>query len=116
MGENLPAGSTVAVNDVGAIAYFGHVRVLDIEGLVTPEALPYRGRPGRGLRFVLDTHPDFVAIFPTWYPEVVARADLFRTIHQVSVDDNIAAGGNVLLVLSTPWTRHPVRTALEPPS
>jgi hypothetical protein len=116
MGSNLPPGSTVAVNDVGAIAYFSRLRILDIEGLVTPEALPYRARPGRGLAFVLDTHPDFVAIFPTWYPEVVARSDLFRTVYEVRVDDNVAAGGSVLVVLSTPWTRQQARGALEPSS
>ena len=112
MFEHLPGESTVAANDVGAIAYFSHLRILDIEGLVTPEALPYRSRPGRGLAFVSDTHPDFIAIFPNWYPEVVARSDLFRTIHEVRVDDNIAAGGNTLVVLSTPWTRH--RAAVPP--
>jgi hypothetical protein len=105
MHEHLPKGSVVAVNDVGAIAYFSGLRILDIEGLVTPEALPYRARPGRGLAFVLDTHPDFVAIFPLWYPEVVARTDLFQKIHEVRIFDNIAAGDNVLVVLSTPWTR-----------
>jgi hypothetical protein len=107
MYRHLPEQSTVAVNDVGAIAYFSHLRILDIEGLVTPEALPYRSRPGRGLAFVSDMRPDFVAIFPTWYPEVVARTDLFRQIYEVRVADNIAAGGSVLVVLSTPWTRHP---------
>lgn len=114
MGAHLPEQSTVAVNDVGAIAYFSHLRILDIEGLVTPEALPYRARRGRGLAFVWDMHPDFVAIFPTWYPEVMARRDLFRPIHEVRVTDNIAAGGSVLVVLSTPWTRYPAAIATEP--
>lgn len=107
MRDHLPTGSVVAVNDVGAIAYFSGLRILDIEGLVTPEALPYRAKPGRGLAFTLDTHPDYVAIFPTWYPEVVARTDLFQPVHQVAVGDNYAAGGSTLVVLRTPWTRQP---------
>jgi hypothetical protein len=58
-------------------------------------------------------HPDFVAIFPNWYPEVVARTDLFRQIYEVKVADNIAAGGSVLVVLSTPWTRYPAAVSTQ---
>jgi arabinofuranosyltransferase len=103
---NLPPGSRIAANDVGALAYFGGHEVLDLEGLVSPEALAF-DRPRRGLGFVASTRPDYIAIFPAWYPDIAARSDLFPEVHRVSIPDNVVSAGSVFVVYSTPWTRLP---------
>jgi hypothetical protein len=108
---HIPQGSVVATNDVGAIAYFGGHRILDIEGLVSPESLAIRGQ-GRGLKVVETFRPDYLAIFPHWYPEIAALPDRFRLVHRVMIGDNYISAGGEFLVLQAPWARVP----LLPPS
>jgi hypothetical protein len=103
MAGHLPPDAVVAVNDVGAIAYFSGRRILDLEGLVSPEVLPYRVLPQRGLRVVMDMKPDYVAIFPGWYPEL-ARAPGFREVHRVTISDNYISAGDTIVVYAAPWT------------
>lgn len=102
--RHLPIDTVVGTNDVGAIAYFGRRRILDLEGLVSPEALEFRG-VGRGLRVVETFHPDYLAIFPHWYPEIAAQPDRFRLVCRATISDNQVAAGNEFLVLRTPWAR-----------
>jgi hypothetical protein len=102
---HLPSGSVIAANDVGALAYFGEHRLLDIEGLVSPEALAYRGRPDRGMAFIRDHRPDFVVIFDQWYPEIRRHPESFAEIHRQTWADNVVAAGRTLVVYRTPWTR-----------
>jgi hypothetical protein len=97
MAEHLPPGSRVAANDVGAIAYFSRRRILDLEGLVSPEVLPYRVHQDRGLRVVTDQQPDYLVIFPAWYPDIVASGE-FREIYRVSIHDNIVSAGDTMIV------------------
>jgi len=106
MRGHLPAGARVAVNDVGALAYFGGHEVIDLEGLVSPDALAF-DRAHRGLGFTQKTQPDYVAIFPGWYPDIASRPDLFREVYRASIADNLVSAGSVIVVYSTPWTRYP---------
>ena len=101
--ENLPPGAVVAVNDVGAIAYFGRRRILDLEGLVSPEVLPYRNLPDRGQQVVRAMRPDYLVIFPGWYPDL-SNDPAFQEIHRVSIADNIISAGDTLVVYRAPWT------------
>lgn len=111
---HVPGGAVIAANDVGALAYFGGHRVIDLEGLVSPEVLRYRdGQPNRGLRIVTDTRPDYLVISPSWYPDIVTRATDFPEQHRMTIPDNIAAGDASLVVLATPWTRHPLIGILQ---
>jgi hypothetical protein len=48
-----PPDTLIALNDVGALAYFGQRRVIDLVGLATPEILPYRRQgPTAVLRYL----------------------------------------------------------------
>lgn len=100
------AGAVLAVNDIGALTYFGDRRVLDLMGLVTPDILPYRrAGPGGILRYLERTCPDYLVIFPAWFPSVVARADLFRPVTQVHLPRNEVAGADTMIVYETVWHR-----------
>jgi len=103
MHDHLPAGTTVATNDVGAIAYFSGHPILDLEGLVSPVALDYRSLRDRGLRLVTDAKPAYLAIFPHWYPDLASRSDLFTEVHRVHIPDNYISAGDTLVVYRTPW-------------
>ena len=49
----------VAAEDIGYMGYYSELRILDRDGLVSPEAVPYN-RDGRYLQLILDYRPDFV--------------------------------------------------------
>ena len=97
--NHLPRGATLAVNDIGAIAYFSRRPVLDLMGLVTPEIRPYRreGEPGV-LRFIAERCPDAVIVFPTWFPQLAARTDVFVPVYRVRLERNEVSGGPEMVV------------------
>lgn len=56
---------TLATHDIGAVGYFGHFKVLDLVGLVNPEAVDYHAR--RQTKALIEKErPDFLLIFPEW--------------------------------------------------
>ena len=97
--DHTPRGATLAVNDIGAIAYFSRREVIDLMGLVTPEILPFRREGERGvMEFVAARCPDFLIIFPTWFPRLAARQDLFVPIHRVRLERVEVSGGPEMVV------------------
>ena len=44
-------------------------------------------------------------IFPTWFPTLSARTDLFRPIERVRLDHNLVSGGDEMVVYETVWNR-----------
>jgi len=107
MRQWLPLDARVAVNDIGAAAYFSRREIVDLEGLVSPEALAYP-RPERGIGFATATRPDYIAIFPFWYPDLSRRTDLLQEVHRISISGNLVSAGDTIVVYRTPWTREPV--------
>src|SRR5436190_2236285 len=101
IGQWLPPDARVAVNDIGAAAFFGRRSIIDLEGLVSPEALAYP-RPTRGIGFAMATQPDYIAIFPFWYPDLSKRSDLFQEVHRVSIRDNLVSAGDTIVIYKTP--------------
>jgi arabinofuranosyltransferase len=96
---SLPRGARLAVNDIGAIAYFSRREIIDLMGLVTPEILPYRRQGEDGvIRFLSEACPDYVVIFPTWFPRLAARTDLLEPIHAVRLDRVEVSGGPEMVV------------------
>ena len=89
----------LAVNDIGAIAYVSRREIVDLVGLVTPEILPYRRQGEEGvIRFLIRSCPDYVIIFPTWFPRLAARADLLEPLHRVRLDRVEVSGGREMVV------------------
>jgi hypothetical protein len=96
---HVPREATLAVNDIGAIAYVSRRRVLDLMGLVTPEIRPYRREGDAGvLRFLTERCPDLVIVFPTWFPGLVARSDVLTPVYRVRLERNEVAGGPEMVV------------------
>jgi hypothetical protein len=68
-------------------------------GLVTPEILPYRRQGEDGvMRFVAETCPDYVIVFPSWFPRLTARADLLEPLHRVRLERVEVSGGPEMVV------------------
>jgi hypothetical protein len=101
-----PPDALIAVNDIGALTYFGERRVIDLMGLATPEILPYRREgPEAVLRDLGRRCPEYLVIFPAWFPEIAARADLFRPVTEVTLAHNVVAGAATMTVYETVWHR-----------
>lgn len=68
---HVPPGSSVAVNDVGAAAWFGGHRTVDLVGLTTP-GMDRASRNGAGTLYEALRHlpeekrPDYFAVFDAW--------------------------------------------------
>lgn len=96
---NLPRSARVAVNDIGAIAYFSRREVIDLMGLVTPEIIPFRREGEAGvLRYVAATCPDYLIVFPAWFPSIAGRGDLLEPIYRVHLARNEVAGAPEMVV------------------
>ena len=72
----------LAINDAGALAYYGRLPVYDLVGLVSNDTtLAYRIGEGalyeRLQRIDKNKRPQFAAVFPTWFEESSRRFDLF---------------------------------------
>jgi len=108
---NAPPGSLLAVNDIGAIGFITDMPVLDLQGLVTAEILPLRDMrsqlsgvaPEQVFDFIVSHRPDYLVIFPQWYPELDQGRELFTPVHVVALNDNITNGAPVMVVYRTVW-------------
>jgi hypothetical protein len=57
--DNTPPQAAVAVPDIGAIGLYSQRRIVDMNGLVTPEVIPYR-REGRVVEYLEQHPPDYI--------------------------------------------------------
>ncbi len=101
-----PPGARLALNDVGAIAYLSRREVVDLMGLVTPAILPFRREGDAGvLRYLEGACPDYLIVFPAWFPELSERADLFHRLRRVRLANNTVSGADEMVVYETAWNR-----------
>jgi hypothetical protein len=115
--DRMPEEALLAVNDIGALKYMLPNRVADLAGIANPEVRRHmaeaigRGEsPRAGIeRFLEEQRPDYLVVFPSWFPQLEASPDKYRPLHRISITDNITMGGNELVLYSTPWTRYPLK-------
>ncbi|MGH7304955.1 MAG: hypothetical protein ACRELZ_16865, partial [Candidatus Rokuibacteriota bacterium] len=95
----LPKTARIALNDIGAIAFFSRREIIDLMGLVTPEIIPYRRRGETGvMEYVSETCPDYVIIFPAWFPRLAASRETLQPIYEVRLARNEVAGAAEMVV------------------
>lgn len=95
----LPKTARIALNDIGAITFFSRREVIDLMGLVTPEIIPYRRRGETGvMEFVSETCPEYVIIFPAWFPRLAASTETLQPIYRVRLERNEVAGAAEMVV------------------
>lgn len=63
---NIPASSTIAAHDIGALGYFAPHPIVDLAGLISPEIIPHLHDPQAIRQFVLDSDTDYLIVFPYW--------------------------------------------------
>jgi len=118
--------SLLATNDIGAIGFITRAPILDLTGLATPEVIPFlrrRAAPGSRnygwnganesalLEFLRGRRPDYVAIFPSWYPSPFFRAALGEAVLQVRLQDNLICGDDTMVVYRPSWAADVLQVA-----
>jgi hypothetical protein len=104
--RNTPPAARIALNDVGAIAYISRREVVDVMGLITPAIIPFRRDGEMGvLRYLEHTCPDYLIVFPAWFPAISRMTDRFRPLYRVRLEHNEVAGADEMAVYETAWSR-----------
>ncbi len=111
--ERVDPRAILAVNDIGAMGYILPNPLVDLAGLVDPDvraAVEAARAQGRSTEEGLLTHlererPDYLVVFPRWFPRLTAEGSPFQRLLLLEIPDNITMGDDRLMVLATPWTR-----------
>jgi arabinofuranosyltransferase len=104
--RHTPPTARIGLNDVGAIAYISRREVVDVMGLVTPAIIPFRRHGELGvLRYLEHACPDYLIVFPAWFPIISEMADRFHPVYRVRLEHNEVAGADELVVYETVWSR-----------
>jgi hypothetical protein len=104
--EHTPPGAVLALNDIGAIAYFSERPVVDLAGLITPEIVPLLRSPDRDallVDFMAERSVEYVIILPNWFPGLAARDDVLEELHRVTLERNTVVGGETMVVYRADW-------------
>jgi hypothetical protein len=121
--DHLPPDAVLAVQDIGALGYLTDHRLVDLSGIVSPavqDAVRAAAGPDdpagrRGMeRFLAAERPDYLIVYPRWYPEIAGDRARFRPLVAFDVPNNVTLAGDRLTVHTTPWTRHPPRPPESP--
>ncbi len=89
LAENTPPDVLIAVDDIGAIGFLSGRRIVDMNGLVSPEMWPAVQQPvglprDRALtRLLSQSQPDYMAVFPLWHWELTSNTAVSQPIHKV---------------------------------
>jgi hypothetical protein len=119
LAARVPPDAVLAVNDIGAIKYLLPNRIVDLASIATPEIGREVNRavaagtpwPDAMLTALERRHPDYVVIFPNWFPALAADPR-FKEVYRLEIPGNITMGGNEIVVYATPWTRGTLRSGL----
>ncbi len=105
---NTPAGSVVAVSDVGAMAFYSQRRVIDAVGLTEPQLGSFYLAGGTLEQYLDREKPQYACLYPRWHDKIARRTDLFQVIYKIDLnkgglDRNVICGGPSMWVLRTRW-------------
>lgn len=77
--SELPADAVIAAHDIGALGYFDDHSLIDLAGLVSPEAIPFMRDESRISSFLDERKADYLIAFPAFYPELSRRGKIVYT-------------------------------------
>jgi hypothetical protein len=101
--EKIPTDAVIGANDVGALAYLGGRRVLDLEGIVSPDMLAHAAA-GEGAVWARLTArpPDVLVVFSEWFPTSFAAGSFDVRRHARLSTRSISGGDDLQIVTLVP--------------
>jgi hypothetical protein len=112
--SRVPPDAVLGLCDVGYVKYRLPNPVLDMAGLIAPDRQRFlRGMAReRGmswdqalLLWTEQKRPEYVVLYPSWFPHYENDPEHFPVLHRIAIPNNIAMGGDELVIYATPWTR-----------
>ncbi|NKQ35539.1 MAG: hypothetical protein HF973_07985, partial [Chloroflexi bacterium] len=106
---NTPPDALIAADDIGAIGFLSGRRIVDMNGLVSPEmwtavqqpvGLP---RDRQITRLLSRSQPDFMAAFPLWHWELTTNTAVSQPIHKVETATHTIIFQPEAYVYRTEW-------------
>ncbi len=109
LAENTPPDALVAVDDIGAITYLSQRRIVDMNGLVSPEMWPALHQPV-GLprnqavaRILSAANPDYLVGFPLWHWEIAMNTAVAQPIYRVQTTSRTIIAEQEAVVYRATW-------------
>ena len=100
---HLPQGAVIAVNDAGALRYFGNRTTIDLLGL-NDHRVRTALKSGRSDEYLVERGVEWFVVFPTWFSEIIDRLGL-EPIHAVQAERYTICGAPLDVVAVYRWPR-----------
>lgn len=113
-------GDSIALNDVGAIVHISNLRVIDLEGLVTPEVIDATQNTAdytcahdlQLARLMLKDPPKFIGIFPWFYPCLRDWPGALQAFNIFTITGPTVLAGGELVIYWPLWENWPMLAAI----
>ena len=108
---NIPDEKCIAINDIGAITYLTNKRIVDMEGLVTPEifkinTLAQVPKNLQILYLLKRNGVNYLIIYPNWYESFVTSYSQFmERKYSARLEFNTICGGDDMVVYKIKWDK-----------
>ncbi|HKQ59137.1 MAG TPA: hypothetical protein VJY35_14850, partial [Candidatus Eisenbacteria bacterium] len=110
-------GRVVAINDLGAVGYFGGARVIDLCGLASPPVvraiIAHRFDTAFIERYCREEDVDLAMLYESWFRGAARLPDSWTPVARWTIRDNLIAGDAVVTVFATDSTHADVVRAAE---
>jgi hypothetical protein len=109
--KNIPNEKCIALNDIGAITFLTNKRVVDMEGLVTPEifkinTLPQVQKNLQVLYLLKRNGVNYLIIYPNWYESFVTSYSQFmERKYSARLEFNTICGGDDMVIYKIKWDK-----------
>jgi len=109
--RNLPEEKIIALNDIGAITFLTGKKIIDMEGLVTPEMLKFRrlkleDQDPNVMRFLKSNNVNYLIIYPEWYSYLMKYySHGLEKVYSAKLIERTICGGNEMFVFKINWDK-----------
>ncbi|HMA34024.1 MAG TPA: hypothetical protein VKY74_06035, partial [Chloroflexia bacterium] len=113
----LPADARIAINDAGAMKYYGNRYTVDLVGLTSNDLAGLRHLGDAPifdqlLARPLAQRPDYFIVYDSWFPELVRLPGFLTEIHRTHLLHNTVTSGDDVPVYQAHWEA--IHTADQP--
>ncbi len=107
--ENTSKDAVIAVDDIGAVTFISQRRIVDLNGLVSPEMWP-AVKADIGLkknqiaaRILSDIAPDIMAVFPMWHWDIASNPAVAQPIYHLKTSSRTIIGDQEVILYRMNW-------------